>query len=151
MQTLRIYIPIWLDLLFTWNSGIWGGSDRFTFQYGQIYYKYMQRGGEEYGFIYIPIWLDLLLRRNDAKDSKFNRFTFQYGQIYYNRAKRYYQQNILIYIPIWLDLLFLNMMYNKEWEENLHSNMVRFIICLNGNQRVQKRQFTFQYGQIYYI
>ena len=34
-----------------------------------------------------------------------------------------------IYIPLWLDLLFLKMkklMYNKK---DLHSTMVRFIIC----------------------
>ena len=33
---------------------------RFTFQYGQIYYKNGRRELSNSRFIYIPIWLDLL-------------------------------------------------------------------------------------------
>ena len=33
-----------------------------------------------------------------------------------------------IYIPIWLDLLFRNETRQKSILDNLHSNMVRFII-----------------------
>ena len=33
----------------------------------------------------------------------------------------------------------------------LHSNMVRFIIKMLGNNSFNDKRFTFQYGQIYYI
>ena len=59
--------------------------------------------------IYIPIWLDLL----------FSIFCF--GSIQSVRHG-------IIYIPIWLDLLFFVEQLKKEYEGNLHSNMVRFII-----------------------
>ena len=39
MSRKTIYIPIWLDLLWTENTKIYGGAPTFTFQYGQIYYK----------------------------------------------------------------------------------------------------------------
>ena len=38
------------------------------------------------------------------------------------------QAKVLIYIPIWLDLLFIAKLDNNFEVENLHSNMVRFII-----------------------
>ena len=51
-----------------------------------------------------------------------------------------------IYIPIWLDLLFLKGREFNRKREDLHSNMVRFII-----QKIKERfqlqpEFTFQYG-----
>ena len=33
-----------------------------------------------------------------------------------------------IYIPIWLDLLYTEVIQNGEVNNNLHSNMVRFIM-----------------------
>ena len=60
VQLYRIYIPIWLDLLFAFPLVLSLALSLFTFQYGQIYYK---RGFSSKGFvsfIYIPIWLDLL-------------------------------------------------------------------------------------------
>ena len=55
-------------------------------------------------------------------------------------------KNIHIYIPIWLDLL-----YNYTYEQalnyiNLHSNMVRFIICISEKRPESNDKFTFQYG-----
>ena len=51
-----------------------------------------------------------------------------------------------IYIPIWLDLLFV-CYYNLILGDNdLHSNMVRFIIVLVRFLRSLSYIFTFQYG-----
>ena len=38
------------------------------------------------------------------------------------------------------------MMYNPAWEENLHSNMVRFIIGVGDMYGHGVGIFTFQYG-----
>ena len=73
--------------------------------------------------IYIPIWLDLLLESTSKSNREFR-----------------------IYIPIWLDLL----CRNPETQEldfiNLHSNMVRFIICFSYDTEIFTKEFTFQYG-----
>ena len=55
-------------------------------------------------------------------------FTFQYGQIYYKIEAE------------------------QKWfrTKNLHSNMVRFIICVSEKRPESDDKFTFQYGQIYY-
>ena len=51
-----------------------------------------------------------------------------------------------IYIPIWLDLLFVKKYNWMAKDDNLHSNMVRFIIC-DFNQYIKQTDiFTFQYG-----
>ena len=55
-----------------------------------------------------------------------------------------------IYIPIWLDLLYSKRILLSTRIQNLHSNMVRFIIISYLIQSSAIRQFTFQYGQIYY-
>ena len=36
---------------------------KFTFQYGQIYYKGLERVWKNDNKIYIPIWLDLLSKK----------------------------------------------------------------------------------------
>ena len=101
--------------------------DVFTFQYGQIYYYYRS---EDYYLICL--------------------FTFQYGQIYYsNNSKKTIIKNI-IYIPIWLDLLSADLENAGMNRLNLHSNMVRFIIHVRAYNKHRIKQFTFQYGQIYY-
>ena len=64
--------------------------------------------------IYIPIWLDLLYF--------FNFFSFSY---------------VCIYIPIWLDLLLIIPYLNNCQVENLHSNMVRFIIYNNRTKMIE--------------
>ena len=52
----------------------------------------------------------------------------------------------LIYIPIWLDLLFIDELSNIQYNDDLHSNMVRFIIkSIMGKQWIGE-EFTFQYG-----
>ena len=51
-----------------------------------------------------------------------------------------------IYIPIWLDLLYDFLTSLKNAENNLHSNMVRFIIFFKSPQSVIVDIFTFQYG-----
>ena len=51
-----------------------------------------------------------------------------------------------IYIPIWLDLLLkiaLRLLLNNE---DLHSNMVRFIIIPENYKYIITEKFTFQYG-----
>ena len=100
----------------------------FTFQYGQIYYDFLEDYAEEIEYIYIPIWLDLLYQQDlnrqiMERDLHSNMvrfiiqkkrphyhmillFTFQYGQIYYSKETPSLSYDIIIYIPIWLDLLF---------------------------------------------
>ena len=81
-SNMFIYIPIWLDLL---SNRLLQASIRlyhlhsnmvrfiikereeeikakakFTFQYGQIYYKQQIKQQKDHNSIYIPIWLDLL-------------------------------------------------------------------------------------------
>ena len=126
-------------------------NERFTFQYGQIYYNETLCRIFFETFIYIPIWLDLLskiysnvnfdyihLHSNMVRfiiedinqvGQEIEAFTFQYGQIYYV---------VLLYImpPI---------------SPNLHSNMVRFIIHTKPFYKCDEYLFTFQYGQIYYF
>ena len=122
----------------------------FTFQYGQIYYLYFSLLSISLIAIYIPIWLDLLS-------------TMNMGDLV----------PISIYIPIWLDLLQKVKKQIKLCILNLHSNMVRFIIksqmivqkdvnliyipiwldllLMNlTTKKTKKKEFTFQYGQIYY-
>ena len=123
----RIYIPIWLDLLFVRgiaptpslfdlhsnmvrfiikaSSPLSSSMTRFTFQYGQIYYLL----GTSIFFL-------------------FRAFTFQYGQIYYFYFINIFPNRQVIYIPIWLDLLLRRNAIAMRWQD----------------------KFTFQYGQIYY-
>ena len=56
------------------------------------------------------------------------KFTFQYGQIYYRNNDQAIPSN----------------------KNNLHSNMVRFIIIKPEKYYIESFKFTFQYGQIYY-
>ena len=51
-----------------------------------------------------------------------------------------------IYIPIWLDLLYADGRFNEIIKNNLHSNMVRFIILHQASQNLKLNLFTFQYG-----
>ena len=55
-------------------------------------------------------------------------FTFQYGQIYYTLPKNRTPFPKNIYIPIWLDLLCGIVALIANFETDLHSNMVRFIM-----------------------
>ena len=102
----RIYIPIWLDLLFQLLPNPMLHFTKFTFQYGQIYYCPIVQIVFCFYIIYIPIWLDLLFFVAFLVDREFAHlhsnmvrfiigvpgiimlsnllFTFQYGQIYYS-------------------------------------------------------------------
>ena len=127
---IKIYIPIWLDLLLlvqhffflaryhlhsnmvrfiiTLSLLLVYSSNTFTFQYGQIYYfrcNYVHYISCE---IYIPIWLDLLCIVKPLLSYSEYKFTFQYGQIYYT--------------PYLACVCILH--------RHLHSNMVRFIIII---------------------
>ena len=51
-----------------------------------------------------------------------------------------------IYIPIWLDLLFKDVNSSNASYDNLHSNMVRFIIYKSFSKVYVRFSFTFQYG-----
>ena len=58
-----------------------------------------------------------------------------------------YNDNLYhIYIPIWLDLLYHIVNSACKGLKNLHSNMVRFIICQVIKNILQMSKFTFQYG-----
>ncbi len=85
-ENATIYIPIWLDLLLiilsscsTLQLDLHSNMVRFimftlnrsspfqlpfTFQYGQIYYFYLEHIIVPHIRIYIPIWLDLLFAKN---------------------------------------------------------------------------------------
>ena len=52
----------------------------------------------------------------------------------------------MIYIPIWLDLLLYLFELVYPCLNNLHSNMVRFIIEDGHQKRSVRIKFTFQYG-----
>ena len=56
------------------------------------------------------------------------KFTFQYGYIYYDFYELYSKEYAEIYIPIWLYLLYVRYFYFVDDIEDLHSNMVIFII-----------------------
>ena len=62
----KIYIPIWLDLLYIGRERKRDNVRRFTFQYGQIYYQMESKRYSKNSPIYIPIWLDLLSLRQLA-------------------------------------------------------------------------------------
>ena len=62
------------------------------------------------------------------------------------KQQQRYKKCMEIYIPIWLDLLYDFLTSLKNAENNLHSNMVRFIIFFKSPQSVIVDIFTFQYG-----
>ena len=125
-------------------------SNTFTFQYGQIYYTNTSIYKTKQHIIYIPIWLDLLYQQTYQKQCQAHSFTFQYGQIYYTTLRSSTFRRNIIYIPIWLDLLQCYKQQITQTKENLHSNMVRFIIHTAAGFNKLLAIFTFQYGQIYY-
>ena len=140
---VRFIMPAIIDVIIVITS--------FTFQYGQIYYDFLEDYAEEIEYIYIPIWLDLLYQQDlnrqiMERDLHSNMvrfiiqkkrphyhmillFTFQYGQIYYILLAYSFRDQSKIYIPIWLDLLYIT----TSMEKRLFN------------------RFTFQYGQIYYF
>ena len=122
-----IYIPIWLDLLFSFQALL------------SHCVKYLHSNMVRF----IIKYLQVAKRRSQ-------RFTFQYGQIYYARSNNNDYIYNSIYIPIWLDLLYKQRMPTMLGVTDLHSNMVRFIIRRKRNKKSALSLFTFQYGQIYY-
>ena len=62
----------------------------------------------------------------------------------------YKTKHNIIYIPIWLYLLSAIQRSIRDYQADLHSNMVIFIIHTNENDAKLCREFTFQYGYIYY-
>ena len=126
------------------------GESVFTFQYGQIYYTLGEPQAIPIsGYLHsnmVRFIIDGFMTPAEIVE----RFTFQYGQIYYILQKRRLQSYMPIYIPIWLDLLFDFSDEEQKEKEDLHSNMVRFIINLWSGTITLQTVFTFQYGQIYY-
>ncbi len=57
-----------------------------------------------------------------------------------------HKAGLIIYIPIWLDLLCGIVALIANFETDLHSNMVRFIILSNFPITNSLQLFTFQYG-----
>ena len=122
-----IYIPLWLDLLYNFQSKITelekhlhstmvrfiihSQTDflrycrRFTFHYGQIYYFVYYERAKNNNRIYIPLWLDLL--------SKITELELKISTYLHSTMVRF-----IIYI------------YNQfiNYLAHLHSTMVRFII-----------------------
>ena len=168
----RIYIPIWLDLLFPLffkpqfanpdlhsnmvrfiiitSPGIKSSEYTFTFQYGQIYYD---AGGADLikanYYLHSNMVRFIMIGVNRFRCYVY-QFTFQYGQIYYACGLSRLGKRDRIYIPIWLDLLSCSELQFFFCFEHLHSNMVRFIIGNQAGEGVGDMSFTFQYGQIYY-
>ena len=125
-------------------------TNEFTFQYGQIYYCQLCTLPLLFSFHLHSNMVRFIIYRTLLSISIASAFTFQYGQIYYfptansllNPAAIYIPiwLDLLsssapvigcmpkIYIPIWLDLLYINNRKDMRWRQNLHSNMVRFII-----------------------
>ena len=102
----------------------------FTFQYGQIYYvDYILYVGMSVYHLHSNMVRFIILLLSRTRTYLY-RFRFQYGQIYYRRTTSIRSHNNRIYIPIWLDLLLEGITSPQELLENLHSNMVRFIIRL---------------------
>ena len=100
---------------------------RFTFQYGQIYYRRISKKSFSRCIIYIPIWLDLL----------------QLTKFLSSLMTTDLHSNMVRFI-IKLSLYLLSLL------RDLHSNMVRFIILQDERKTMKVPRFTFQYGQIYY-
>ena len=67
----RIYIPLWLDLLFVSGIAPIPSLFAFTFHYGQIYYERCQDSKFQRKVIYIPLWLDLLQLKQFKKIIRF--------------------------------------------------------------------------------
>ena len=148
-------------------------STAFTFQYGYIYYKPVWNVFRPLHRIYIPIWLYLLWFKFYKPSFDFTNlhsnmvifiiwtasypcpwtslFTFQYGYIYYLDKPCCLFPFPLIYIPIWLYLLCRRYYRKSSILSYLHSNMVIFIIKTKLRKWLEKLQFTFQYGYIYYL
>ena len=63
-----------------------------------------------------------------SSQKSMHSFTFQYGQIYYQAVNILFSNAPIIYIPIWLDLLYYYYFLTSTIDNNLHSNMVRFIM-----------------------
>ena len=79
--------------------------------------------------IYIPIWLDLLCEVIATADTINAQFTFQYGQIYYARASNKYELLSSLFTFQYGQIYYrLKNKYKFIEYEDLHSNMVRFII-----------------------
>ena len=100
-----IYIPIWLDLLFS-------SCDFFQLPIPHLHSNMVR-------FIIHPKYYRLANQP---------QFTFQYGQIYYEYSPDVERPHYHIYIPIWLDLLLTLPLSISFYNNHLHSNMVRFII-----------------------
>ena len=122
----------------------------FTFQYGQIYYD-KERAEElkNKSNLHSNMVRFIIAVQRRAADLQ-AAFTFQYGQIYYVILSIDELLRNCIYIPIWLDLLFFIFLLIYIICQDLHSNMVRFIIYYRSEDYSLICLFTFQYGQIYY-
>ena len=148
-------------------------KEKFTFQYGQIYYEIEARERIHNLMNLHSNMVRFIIDKAAQEIQKMYGFTFQYGQIYYCNTKKRSRSSSSIYIPIWLDLLFVvyifyvfyknlftfqygqiyysSLIISISFASNyLHSNMVRFIINWTEARFFSIKEFTFQYGQIYY-
>ena len=115
-------------------------AKRFTFQYGQIYYSCKSFNMLFSLVVYIPIWLDLLFKKNKYKCKKEKPFTFQYGQIYYGTiSQQAYRILFCLHSNMVRFIICIRMKQYENGKKSLHSNMVRFIIhntCLKLSFKV---------------
>ena len=156
---IRIYIPIWLDLLliveaneakdyFNLHSNMVRfiidekrskiiEKAKFTFQYGQIYYRHSAEQQIKQQHNLHSNMVRFIMNDEELTLKLRAAFTFQYGQIYYPFPYISPTPVPCIYIPIWLDLLSDSISSVLVWCCHLHSNMVRFIIYLLMVYRLQ--------------
>ena len=102
---LNIYIPLWLDLLYSINRCV-------LFQTKNLHSTMVR----------------FIISFRHYSDIIIARFTFHYGQIYYIKKASTKILHEKIYIPLWLDLLYAITQSADLINPDLHSTMVRFII-----------------------
>ena len=82
-KRLKIYIPLWLDLLLT---EIQKNNMKESYLHStmvRFIIRLLRLTCQTFTTIYIPLWLDLLSDVSFYPSSGFVAFTFHYGQIYY--------------------------------------------------------------------
>ena len=107
----------------------------FTFQYGQIYYQNIANQTISDKLNLHSNMVRFIIEVRQKFNMQQEAFTFQYGQIYYYVRKYGGKNKMMIYIPIWLDLLCSNEKLLYINYDNLHSNMVRFIMKSKRRRR----------------
>ena len=147
---VAIYIPIWLDLLFSINRCVLFRTKNLHSNMVRFIIRFFYSSNDRIDNLHSNMVRFIMTTANNNPATNY-KFTFQYGQIYYSLRRSGQRYDDEIYIPIWLDLLYESDERRARRLYDLHSNMVRFIIQPNELTETGIRIFTFQYGQIYYF